>query len=107
MGTAIIHQPATRLAARLAAGELSAVELLQACLARTRAVDGRGLSPPGFTPAGLRVFPHRGSGRALTWGGAVACRPWPAGLCAHGGGVAKLVIASFTDFGAAIAAPAG
>ena len=41
MAAAIIHQPATRLAARLAAGELSAVELLQACLARTRAVDGR------------------------------------------------------------------
>jgi aspartyl-tRNA(Asn)/glutamyl-tRNA(Gln) amidotransferase subunit A len=41
MADDLIHQPAARLAALLAAGKLSSVELLQACLARTKAVDGR------------------------------------------------------------------
>ena len=37
----LIYQPASRLAAALTAGQISAVELLQSCLARTKAVDGR------------------------------------------------------------------
>ncbi len=41
MADEIIHQPAARLAALLAAGKLSSLELVQACLARTRAVDDR------------------------------------------------------------------
>ncbi|HEY0862701.1 MAG TPA: Asp-tRNA(Asn)/Glu-tRNA(Gln) amidotransferase subunit GatA [Lacunisphaera sp.] len=41
MADDLIFQPAARLAALLAAGKLSSVELLQACLARTKAVDGR------------------------------------------------------------------
>ena len=41
MAAEIIFQSATRLAARLAARKISSVELLQACLARTKAVDGR------------------------------------------------------------------
>ena len=41
MAAEIIFQSATRLAAQLAAREISSVELLQACLARTQAVDGR------------------------------------------------------------------
>ncbi len=40
MADDLIFQPAARLAALLAAGKLSSVELLQACLARTKAVDG-------------------------------------------------------------------
>ena len=41
MADDLMHQPATRLAARLAAKEISSVELVQACVARTKAVDGR------------------------------------------------------------------
>jgi aspartyl-tRNA(Asn)/glutamyl-tRNA(Gln) amidotransferase subunit A len=41
MADEIIHQPAARLAALLAAGKLSSLELVQACLARKRAVDDR------------------------------------------------------------------
>ncbi len=41
MADDLIFQPAARLAALLATGKLSSVELLQACLARTKAVDGR------------------------------------------------------------------
>ena len=41
MADEIIFQSATRLADLLAAGKLSSVELLQACLARIKAVDGR------------------------------------------------------------------
>jgi aspartyl-tRNA(Asn)/glutamyl-tRNA(Gln) amidotransferase subunit A len=41
MAAEIIFQSATRLAALLAARKISSVELLQACLVRTQAVDGR------------------------------------------------------------------
>lgn len=41
MADELIHQTASRLAARLTAGEISSVELVQACIARTKAVDGR------------------------------------------------------------------
>ncbi len=41
MADEIIHQPAARLAALLAAGKLSSLKLVQACFARTRAVDDR------------------------------------------------------------------
>ncbi|HKB57299.1 MAG TPA: Asp-tRNA(Asn)/Glu-tRNA(Gln) amidotransferase subunit GatA [Lacunisphaera sp.] len=41
MADELIFQPAARLAAQLAAGKISSVGLLQACLARTKAVDGR------------------------------------------------------------------
>jgi len=41
MANDLIFQSAARLAALLAAGKLSSVELLQSCLARTKAVDGR------------------------------------------------------------------
>jgi aspartyl-tRNA(Asn)/glutamyl-tRNA(Gln) amidotransferase subunit A len=41
MAADLIHQPASQLAALLAAGEISSVGLVQACLARTGAVDGR------------------------------------------------------------------
>src|SRR5258708_39903616 len=41
MADELIFQPAARLAAQLAAGNISSVGLLQACLARTKAVDGR------------------------------------------------------------------
>ena len=41
MADEIIYQTATQLAAQLAAGKISAVELVSACLARTQAVDGR------------------------------------------------------------------
>jgi len=41
MAAELIHQPVARLAARLAAKEISSVELMQAFVARTKAVDGR------------------------------------------------------------------
>jgi aspartyl-tRNA(Asn)/glutamyl-tRNA(Gln) amidotransferase subunit A len=41
MAAELIFQPVATLAARLAAGEVSSVELMQACVARTKAVDGR------------------------------------------------------------------
>jgi aspartyl-tRNA(Asn)/glutamyl-tRNA(Gln) amidotransferase subunit A len=41
MSDDLIYQPATRLAAMLAAGKISSVELVQACVARTKAIDGR------------------------------------------------------------------
>ncbi len=41
MADELIYQSATQLAAQLAAGKISAVELVQACLARRQAVDGR------------------------------------------------------------------
>jgi aspartyl-tRNA(Asn)/glutamyl-tRNA(Gln) amidotransferase subunit A len=41
MATELIFQPVAELAARLAAGEISSTGLVQACVARTKAVDGR------------------------------------------------------------------
>src|SRR3954471_17756026 len=41
MADDLIYQPASRLAALLATGKASSVELVQACIARTHAVDGR------------------------------------------------------------------
>jgi aspartyl-tRNA(Asn)/glutamyl-tRNA(Gln) amidotransferase subunit A len=52
MGDEIIFQSATRLADLLAAGKLSSVELLQACIARTKAVDGRVKAFNSFDEAG-------------------------------------------------------
>ena len=52
MADEIIYQPATRLAVLLAQGKISSVELLQACVARTRAVDGRVKAFNSFDEAG-------------------------------------------------------
>jgi aspartyl-tRNA(Asn)/glutamyl-tRNA(Gln) amidotransferase subunit A len=52
MADEFIYQSASQLAAQLAAGKISAVELLQACLARTKAVDGRVKAFNSFDEAG-------------------------------------------------------
>jgi aspartyl-tRNA(Asn)/glutamyl-tRNA(Gln) amidotransferase subunit A len=52
MADEIIYQSAGQLAAQLAAGKISAVELVQACLVRTKAVDGRVKAFNSFDEAG-------------------------------------------------------
>jgi aspartyl-tRNA(Asn)/glutamyl-tRNA(Gln) amidotransferase subunit A len=52
MADELTYQSAAQLAAQLAAGKISAVELVQACLARVRAVDGRVKAFNSFDEAG-------------------------------------------------------
>ncbi|MBI2813300.1 MAG: Asp-tRNA(Asn)/Glu-tRNA(Gln) amidotransferase subunit GatA [Opitutae bacterium] len=63
MADDLIFQPAARLAAQLAAGKISAVELLQACLARTRAVDGRVKAFNSFDEAGALALARQSDER--------------------------------------------
>jgi aspartyl-tRNA(Asn)/glutamyl-tRNA(Gln) amidotransferase subunit A len=69
MADEIIFQTATRLADLLAAGKLSAVELIQACIARTKSVDGRVKAFNSFDEAGALALARasdqrRGTGQA-------------------------------------------
>ena len=70
MADDLIFQPAARLAALLAAGKLSSVELLQACLARTKAVDGRVKAFNSYDEAGALALAkaadeRRAAGQAM------------------------------------------
>jgi len=63
MAADIIFQSAARLAALLAKGDISAAELLQACLTRTKAVDGRIRAFNSFDEAGARALAHAADAR--------------------------------------------
>ena len=63
MAAEIIFQSATRLAALLAEGDISSVELLQACLARTQAVDGRVKAFNSFDEAGALALAQAADAR--------------------------------------------
>ena len=69
MAAELIHQPVARLAARLAAKEISSVELMQAFVARTKAVDGRvrafnSFDEPGALALAAAADERRAQGRA-------------------------------------------
>ena len=63
MAEEILYQSAARLAAMLAARQISAVELLQACLTRMRAVDGRIRAFNSFDEAGALAAARESDGR--------------------------------------------
>ena len=63
MAADIIFQPATRLVALLTEGNISSVELLQACLTRTKAVDGRVKAFNSFDEAGALALAQASDSR--------------------------------------------
>jgi aspartyl-tRNA(Asn)/glutamyl-tRNA(Gln) amidotransferase subunit A len=69
MAAALIHQPVAKLAALLEAGTISSVELMQAFVARTKAVDGRvkafnSFDEPGALAQAAAADERRAQGRA-------------------------------------------
>ena len=86
----LIQLTAAEAAAKLAAGEITSVELTQAHLDRIAATDGAPLSDNRADgKSGLNAFLHVNAEEALATAAAVGCRPRsgqgtaPAGRCAH------------------------